>query len=704
MDVWPGKPYPLGATWDRKGVNFALFSENATGVELCLFDSEDGAGEQRIPILEKDNFIWHAYLPGVKPGQCYGYRVSGPYEPERGMRFNPHKLLLDPYAKAIDGLVAWNDALYGYRIGDPAQDLSLNEDDSAPYMPKSVVIDPYFDWGDDAHPETPWHKTSIYELHVKGFTHLHPDVPEALRGTYAGLASQPVLDYIKSLGITAVELMPVQQFVTERFLADQGRVNYWGYNTIGFFTPDARYVSGKKTGDQVSEFKQMVKAFHHEGIEVILDVVYNHTAEGNHLGPTLCFRGVDNAAYYRLTPDNPRYFMDYTGTGNTLNMVHPQVLQLMMDSLRYWVLEMHVDGFRFDLASALARELHDVDRLGSFFDVIHQDPVISQVKLIAEPWDIGEGGYQVGNFPPGWAEWNGKFRDTVRDFWRGGQVSLPEFANRLAGSPDLYSDDGRLPTASINFITAHDGFTLHDLVSYNEKHNLDNGEENRDGESNNRSWNSGVEGPTSDPKILALRRRRVRNFLATLFLAQGVPMLLAGDEMGRTQGGNNNAYNQDNPISWVDWEHADAQLQSFTRYLINRVAARPIFRRRHWFIGRPVHGAGATDIAWFQPNGEEMSEENWRDGKFNTLAVFLNGEHLASTGERGQPLHDRSYFLIFNANPTALDFVLPQVGGVACWRAVLDTYLPGKAVLAGEFKPGDNVLLEGQTVLVFQSI
>lgn len=704
MEFWPGNPYPLGATWDGAGVNFALFSENATAVELCLFDFPPGAGELRIPLTEKDNFIWHIYLPGLTPGQCYGYRVSGPYDPENGQRFNPYKLLLDPYAKAIDGTVVWNNALFGYTIGDPNQDVSFNADDSAPFMPKSVVIDPHFDWGNDARPMTPWHETTIYELHVKGFTRLCSEVPEPLRGTYSGLACPPVLNYLKSLGITAVELMPVHQSVSEQFLAERGLSNYWGYNTIGYFTPDARFASGGKTGDQVIEFKQMVKAFHHEGIEVILDVVYNHTAEGNQLGPTLCFRGVDNSAYYRLAPERRRYYMDYTGTGNTLNMLHPQVLQLMMDSLRYWVTEMHVDGFRFDLASALARELHDVDRLSAFFDVIHQDPVISQVKLIAEPWDVGEGGYQVGNFPPGWAEWNGKFRDTMRDFWRGAEVPLAEFANRLAGSPDLYSDDGRLPTASINFITCHDGFTLTDLVSYNEKHNEANGEDNRDGESYNRSWNSGVEGPTADPAILALRDRRKRDFLATLFLSQGVSMLLAGDELGRTQGGNNNAYNQDNPVSWVDWEHADPQLQAFTRYLIHQVASHPVFCRRRWFIGRPVHGAEAMDIAWYWPSGAEVSEEDWKESNAKALAVFLNGSRIAATDRHGHPVRDDSFFLIFNAYLDAQDFLLPQIEALSGWIPVLDTTVADGQPAHAIYRPGDAISIPGQSMLVLKNV
>src|SRR5215213_2152213 len=539
MKVWPGQPYPLGATWDGAGVNFALFSEHATAVELCLFDAEDPARETgRVQFAERTDLVWHAYLPEARPGQLYGYRVHGPYEPQAGQRFNPHKLLIDPYTKAVASTVAWDDSVFGYTIGSPEADLSFDERDSAPYVPKCVVVDPAFSWGNDTRPRTPWHKTLIYELHVKGFTMRHPEVPEELRGTYAGLAHPAVVEYLHSLGVTAVELMPVHQFISDKFIQDRGLTNYWGYNSVGFFAPDVRYSSTGSLGQQVSEFKTMVKTLHREGIEVILDVVYNHTGEGNHFGPTLSFRGLDNAAYYRLVHGQPRYYMDFTGCGNTLNMVHPRTLQLIMDSLRYWVLEMHVDGFRFDLASALARELHEVDRLGSFFDIIHQDPVLSQVKLIAEPWDLGEGGYQVGNFPVLWAEWNGKYRDCMRDYWRGADSMLAEFALRFTGSPDLYFDNYRKPIASINFITAHDGFTLHDLVSYNKKHNEANGDGNNDGANDNDSWNCGVEGPTDDPKVNELREKKKRAFLATLIFSQGMPMLLAGDEISHTQRGN----------------------------------------------------------------------------------------------------------------------------------------------------------------------
>jgi len=703
MDIWPGKPYPLGATWDGQGVNFALFSQNATGVDLCLFQGEK---ETRIPLEERTNMVWHAYLPEVEPGQCYGYRVHGPFEPEKGHRFNPNKLLFDPYAKAIDGTVAWNDALFGYLRGNSREDLSFNKSDNAHYMPKCAVIDSRFDWEGDTPPNTPLHKTIIYELHVKGFTQLCQEVAPELRGTYAGLACKPVLNYLKTLGITAVELMPIHQFIADRHLVGRQLTNYWGYNSIAFFAPDARYASGGKSGEQVKEFKEMVKALHQAGIEVILDVVYNHTAEGNQMGPTLCFRGVDNAAYYRLVPDTPRYYMDYTGTGNTLNMVNPHVLQLLMDSLRYWVEDMHVDGFRFDLASALARELHDVDRLGSFFDVIHQDPVLSRVKLIAEPWDVGEGGYQVGNFPVGWAEWNGKFRDTVRDYWRGagtsGSSTLAEFARRLTGSSDLYGDDGRQPTASINFVTAHDGFTLNDLVSYNEKHNEGNGENNQDGESHNRSWNCGVEGLTDDPEVLWLRNRQKRNFIATLFLSQGVPMLLAGDEMGRTQLGNNNAYCQDNEISWVHWNMADSDLQEFTRRTIALVKQHPVFQRRKWFQGRPIHGELVTDIAWYKPNGEEMSERNWQENHAWSLSVFLNGNGIPSKDALGQKITDDSFYLMFNAFHEAMGFILPTLGEVLCWTPVLFT--AEKHPEQKEYLPRQVVNVEGHSLIVMMSV
>src|SRR5712692_5573502 len=615
MNVWLGQPYPLGATWDGTGVNFSLFSQNATKVELCLFDGPNGNREiARIRMPEQTDQVWHVYLPGIRPGQLYGYRVHGSYEPQVGHRFNPAKLLLDPYAKAIAGTIRWSDALFGYTVGH-ADDLSCDERDSAGGLPKCVVVDPAFNWGNDAYPRTPWHKTLIYELHVKGFTSRHLDVPQQMQGTYAGLTCPEVIDYLHSLGITAVELMPVHQFVADKHLLDKGLTNYWGYNSIGFFAPEARYASSGTRGQQVVEFKTMVKVLHSEGIEVILDVVYNHTGEGNQLGPTLCFRGIDNAAYYRLMPDNQRYYMDYTGCGNTLDMTHPRTLQLIMDSLRYWVLEMHVDGFRFDLASALARELHAVDRLGAFFDIIHQDPVLSQAKLIAEPWDLGEGGYQVGNFPVLWAEWNGEYRDTVRRFWKGDGGLVGGLAYRLTGSSDLYGWSGRRPYASLNFITAHDGFTLADLVSYNEKHNQANGEENHDGHNHNLSWNCEVEGPTDDPAVLALRARQRRNLLATLLLSQGVPMLQAGDEIGRTQQGNNNAYCQDNEISWIDWtlNRPRQELLEFTRLLTRLFHRHPVLRRRKFFHGRQIRGSAVKDLVWFRPEGEEMSDEDWNN-------------------------------------------------------------------------------------------
>jgi isoamylase len=585
--IWPGAPYPLGATYDGVGTNFSVFSEPAERIELCLFDGE--GRETRIGLPEVTAFCWHGYMPGIGPGQRYGYRVYGPWWPERGQRCNPVKLLLDPYAKAIDGQVIWNEAVYGHHFNAP--DSSRNDLDSAPFMPKSIVTTPFFDWGNDRSPRTPLHETVIYETHVKGFTARHPRIPEPLRGTYLGLAHPVALEYLSDLGITAVELMPVHQFMHDAHLLERGSRNYWGYNSIGFLAPHNEYAGSGSGGQQVQEFKQMVKALHGAGIEVILDVVYNHTAEGNHLGPTLCFKGFDNAAYYRLTSDDPRYYKDYTGTGNSLNMRHPHVLQLIMDSLRYWVLEMHVDGFRFDLAATLARGLHDVDRLSAFFDLIQQDPVVSQIKLIAEPWDVGEGGYHVGNFPPLWSEWNGKYRDTVRDYWRGADQTLAEFGNRFTGSPDLYEATGRRPLASINFVTAHDGFTLHDLVSYNQKHNEANGEGNLDGENHNRSWNCGVEGPTGDPDVLRLRARQQRNFLTTLILSQGIPMLLGGDEISRTQRGNNNAYCQDNEISWYDWDAADVQLLAFVRRLVALRRNHPVFRRRRWFQGRSIHGS-----------------------------------------------------------------------------------------------------------------
>ena len=643
MTQFPGYPFPLGANWDGQGVNFALYSENATAVELCLFAEPDQDKESiRIRISERSNHIWHVYLPGLLPGQLYGYRVYGPYEPQNGHRFNPNKLLIDPYAKAISGTIKWNNALFGYEVGHADGDLSFDDRDSAPYMPKSVVIDPRFDWEGDKLPRISYHRTIIYEAHVKGFTKTHPDIPEKLRGTYAAIGHPVTIQYLKELGITAIELMPVHHFVQDKFLVDKGLSNYWGYNTIGFFAPEVSYASQQDHGAQVIEFKQMVKELHKAGIEVILDVVYNHTAEGNEKGATLSFRGVDNASSYRLTEDK-RYYMDYTGTGNTLNVKMPNIMRMIMDSLRYWILEMHVDGFRFDLAAALARELHAVDRLGSFFQIMHQDPVISQVKLIAEPWDIGEGGYQVGNFPPGWAEWNGKYRDCIRDYWRGADSMLGEFAQRFTGSPDLYQGDYRSPTASINFITAHDGFTLNDLVSYNEKHNEANGENNNDGESHNNSWNCGVEGSTDDKEIIALRHKQRRNLLTTLFLSQGVPMLVAGDELGRTQRGNNNAYCQDNEISWIDWESADTELLTYTKKLIHFCKRHPVFNRRRWFKGQPIKGLGLEDIAWFQPDGAEMSEEAWQQGFAKSLGIYLNGRGIHAVGPKGEQIVDDNF-------------------------------------------------------------
>jgi len=697
---YPGQPYPLGATWDGEGVNFALYAENATSVELCLFDApKDAAERDCVKLADRNNHVWHIYLPGIKPGQLYGYRIDGPFEPNDGHRFNRNKVLIDPYAKAIAGTVSWHDSLFGYEMGHPDQDLSFNAADSAPFIPKSVVIDGQFNWENDKPLKTPYHESIIYETHVKGFTQLHPDIPEELRGTYKGMAHPAVISYLKDLGITAVELMPVHHFITDKHLLDKGLSNYWGYNTIGFFAPDVRYASSGICGEQVYEFKEMVKALHKAGIEVILDVVYNHTGEGNHLGPTLSFRGIDNAAYYRLT-DDKRYYMDYTGTGNTLNARLPSVLRLIMDSLRYWVLDMHVDGFRFDLAATLARELHEVDRLSAFFDIIHQDPVISQVKLIAEPWDIGEGGYQVGKFPAGWAEWNGKYRDCIRDYWRGADSTLAEFASRFTGSADLYKDEFRRPTSSINFVTAHDGFTLADLVSYNDKHNEANGEHNQDGDSHNRSWNCGAEGPTDDVHVHALRKKQQRNFLTTLFLSQGVPMLLAGDEAGRTQQGNNNAYCQDNEISWLHWDQLDHELLDYTQKLIQLRLEHPAFRRRRWFRGQPVAGSKVEDIAWFQPEGQEMTEENWDTGFAKSLAVYLNGLALRAVDPKGQKIQDDSFYIIFNAHHEPLTFVLPPADYGAQWEVVLDTGLLEEA--GKHFKAGEEVKAAELSVIVLK--
>jgi glycogen operon protein len=700
--IYPGGAFPLGATWDGKGVNFALYTENATSVELCLFKSIDDELEYlKIPVTEHTNLIWHVYLPGIKPGQLYAYRVHGPYEPENGHRFNPNKLLIDPYTKAIAGTIDWNDALFGYEIGNAEEDLSFSQLDSAPFIPKSVVIDPHFDWGDDKPPKVAYYNTIIYEAHVKGFTKLHPDIPENLRGTYAGLAHPVSIDYLRKLGVTAVELMPVHYFLSDRHLREAGRTNYWGYNTINFFAPDARYAAGDKINDQVAEFKNMVKELHKANIEVILDVVYNHTGEGSHLGPTLSFRGVDNASYYRLTGENKRYYNDYTGTGNTLNANLPNVLRLMMDSLRYWILEMHVDGFRFDLAATLARELHEVNRLSAFFDIIHQDPVISQVKLIAEPWDIGEGGYQIGKFPPGWAEWNGKFRDDIRDFWNGSESMLADFAGRITGSSDLY-EAYRRPTASINFITAHDGFTLNDLVSYNEKHNEANGENNQDGESHNRSWNCGVEGPTDDPGVNELRSRQKRNFLTTLFLSQGIPMLVAGDEMGRTQQGNNNAYCQDNEISWLDWAHQDTELQEFTRQLIHLRREHAAFSRKSWFKGEPVKGDGIEDIAWFLPDGSHMTDEHWQQDFAKSVAVFLNGQGLHAVNSEGNKVIDDNFYIIFNAHHEPLDYKLPESKYSADWQVLIDTSKPVFNPTNKRYKAGEVMHVEGRSVILLQ--
>ncbi|WBU36969.1 glycogen debranching protein GlgX [Homoserinibacter sp. YIM 151385] len=676
MQTWPGSAYPLGATFDGNGTNFALFSEVAERVELCLFeDDPDGSGlvETRVELIEVDAFVWHAYLPGVQPGQRYGYRVHGPWDPANGLRCNPAKLLLDPYAKATCGEIRWGQSLFSYDFGDED---SFNEEDSAADMMLGVVVNPYFDWTGDRHPRTPYSSTVIYEAHVKGMTMLHPEVPEELRGTYNGLAHPAIIEHLQKLGVTAIELMPVHQFVNDSTLQEKGLSNYWGYNTIAFLAPHSGYSAAGALGQQVQEFKGMVRAMHEAGIEVILDVVYNHTAEGNHLGPTLSMRGIDNGAYYRLVEGDEKYYMDYTGTGNSLNVGHPHSLQLIMDSLRYWVTEMHVDGFRFDLASALARELHDVDRLAAFFELVQQDPIVSQVKLIAEPWDVGPGGYQVGNFPPQWTEWNGKYRDTVRDFWRGEPATLGEFASRITGSADLYQQDGRRPVASINFVTAHDGFTLRDLVSYNEKHNEANGEDNNDGESHNRSWNMGAEGATDDEAIWALRAKQQRNFIATLFLSQGVPMLAHGDELGRTQDGNNNVYAQDSELSWVHWDEADRPLVEFTASLARLRREHPTFRRSRFFDGRPVRrgeGEPLPDIEWLQPDGGVMSPEDWEAGFGKVVGVFLNGEGIRGRGPRGERIVDRSFLVYFSAHDGDVEVTIPDNGAGTRWEAVVDT-------------------------------
>ncbi|MCM2576922.1 glycogen debranching protein GlgX [Streptomyces meridianus] len=702
MQVWPGQAYPLGATYDGAGTNFAVFSEAAERIELCLLH-EDGS-ETAVELRESDAFVRHAYLPGIMPGQRYGFRVHGPYAPEYGQRCNSAKLLLDPYAKAMSGTIDWNEAVYGYHFDRPGH---RNDLDSAPRTMASVVVNPYFDWGDDRPPRTDYHRTVLYEAHVKGLTMLHPALPDELRGTYAALAHPAVLEHLTELGVTALELMPVHQFVTDHRLADAGLANYWGYNTIGFFAPHNAYASWGDRGQQVLEFKSAVRALHQAGIEVILDVVYNHTAEGNHLGPTLSFRGLDNTSYYRLTED-PRYYMDTTGTGNSLLMRSPQVLQLIMDSLRYWVTEMHVDGFRFDLAATLARQFHEVDRLSSFFDLVQQDPVVSRVKLIAEPWDVGEGGYQVGNFPPLWTEWNGMYRDTVRDLWRGEPRTLAEFASRLTGSSDLYQDDGRRPLASINFVTCHDGFTLTDLVSYDGKHNDANGEGNRDGESHNRSWNCGAEGPTDDPDVLALRARQRRNFIATLMLSQGVPMISHGDEFGRTQHGNNNAYCQDGELSWVHWPTGpddDRSFLKFTRTMVWLRRDHPVFRRRRFFHGRPVEGThdDLSDIAWFTPDGEEMTQQDWQAVHARSLTVFLNGRAISEPGPRGERITDDSFLLLFNAGPEETAFTVPAGHGLQ-WQTIVDTAVPeGVEPGAGRWvKAGDRLTLTHHSLTVLR--
>jgi isoamylase len=696
--VWPGRPYPLGSTWDGEGVNFALYSEHAEKVELCLFDSAGRRESLRIPLPEQTDMVWHGYLPGGRPGQLYGYRVSGPYAPEQGHRFNHHKLLLDPYGKQVQGAIRWNDSHFGYRVGHKQEDLSFDRRDDAAGMPKNRVIDSAFTWGTDKPLRIPWHETVIYELHVKGFTVCHPDVPAHLRGTYAGLATAPVIEYLIRLGVTSIELMPVHSFVDDRQLVERGLRNYWGYNSIGFLAVEPRYLAT----NSIYEFKTMVKILHSAGLEVILDVVYNHTAEGNHLGPTLSLKGIDNSTYYRLTPDNPRYYKDYTGTGNTLNMRHPRVLQLIMDSLRYWVLEMHVDGFRFDLAATLARELHEVDRLGAFLDIIHQDPVLSQVKLIAEPWDLGEGGYQVGNFPVGWAEWNDRYRDTVRSYWKGVGGLVGDLAYRLTGSSDLYAHSGRRPYASINFVTAHDGFTLQDLVSYNDKHNEANGENNRDGNNDNRSWNCGAEGPTDDPEIQALRAKQKRNLLATLLLSQGVPMIYAGDAIGHTQMGNNNAYCQDNPVSWLSWvpQTEDRNLLAFVQRMINLRKRHPVFRRRRFFQGRPIKGADVKDVLWLNSSGNEMSEDEWRDPSVSCLGMFLAGQGLDETDERGRKIGDENFLVLLNAHHEDVAFTLPVSHPGVRWSGWMDTSREGGLRLVETYEAGTAYRLQTRSLVV----
>ncbi len=696
-EIWPGTPYPLGATYDGQGTNFALFSECAERVELCLFDAD--GNEERVELTEVDAFVWHGYLPTVQPGQLYGYRVHGPYEPTEGQRFNPNKLLLDPYAKAVSGDIDWGQSLFGYEFGDPD---SRNDDDSAAAMAKGVVVNPFFEWGGDRPLKTPYAQTVIYEAHVKGLTVRHPEIPEEMRGTYAGIAHPAIIDHLQRLGVTAIELMPVHQFINDSVLQDKGLSNYWGYNTLAFFAPHNDYAANGDQGQQVQEFKAMVRAMHEAGIEVILDVVYNHTAEGNHMGPMLSLRGIDNQAYYRLEEDK-RYYTDYTGTGNSLNAGNPHALQLIMDSLRYWVTEMHVDGFRFDLASTLAREFYDVDRLAAFFELVQQDPIVSQVKLIAEPWDVGPGGYQVGNFPPQWTEWNGKYRDTVRDFWRGEPQALGEFASRLTGSADLYEHSGRRPVASINFVTAHDGFTLRDLVSYDEKHNEANGEDNNDGESHNRSSNNGVEGPTDDADVNRRRARQQRNFLATLLLSQGVPMIAHGDELGRTQGGNNNGYAQDNEITWVDWESADLPLVEFTAAVSRLRHDHPTFRRSRFFDGRPVRdedGGRAPDVVWLRPDGRRMKPEDWDSGFGLSVGMFLNGKGIREKDVRGRAVSDVNFLVYFNSGDAPVELVIPDRRHGAGWEIAIDT--TGELRHDEPLAPKSTLPLDAQAMLVLR--
>ncbi|MGW9586849.1 glycogen debranching protein GlgX [Microbacterium sp. NPDC055455] len=698
MQIWPGSPYPLGATFDGSGTNFALYSEGAERVELCLFD--DDGNETRVDLVDVDAYVHHGYLPSVQPGQRYGYRVHGEFDPKSGKRFNAHKLVLDPYAKAVEGQVDWGQQVFGYDFGEPD---SRNDEDSAAHQMMGVVVNPYFDWAGDRLPKTPYSETFIYEAHVRGLTQLHPAIPEEIRGTYSAIAHPAIIEHLQKLGVTAIELMPVHQFVNDSVLEEKGLSNYWGYNTIAFLAPQNTYASNGQRGQQVQEFKAMVKSLHAAGIEVILDVVYNHTAEGNHLGPTLSMRGIDNEAYYRLEADDKRYYTDYTGTGNSLNVGNPHTLQLIMDSLRYWVLEMHVDGFRFDLASTLAREFYEVDRLATFFELVQQDPVVSQVKLIAEPWDVGPGGYQVGNFPPQWTEWNGQYRDTVRDFWRGEPATLGEFASRLTGSADLYEHSGRRPVASINFVTAHDGFTMRDLVSYNDKHNEANGEDNRDGADDNRSWNCGAEGPTEDVEVLSLRARQQRNFIATLLLSQGVPMLLHGDELGRTQRGNNNGYAQDNEITWVDWSAVDQPLLEFTAALARLRREHPTFRRRRFFDGRPVRreeGAPVPDIVWARPDGSQMQPEDWDSGFGRAVAVFLNGGGIRERDRRGEPITDRHFIILFNAGDDDVDFLIPAVEFSPEWDVIVDT--AGQHADTDPVEPGTTLTVRGRSLMVLR--